>query len=183
MNTIFLLKSIHIIGFVAWFSGLFYLVRIFVYHREVMDETGEKRAILTAQFGLMAKRVYGIICMPAMIITWICGLGMLHSYGFEWFKASTWMHIKLVPLIMLSGYQGICKRWMGRLIAGEKIFSSQKFRLLNEVPTVLLFIIVPLAVYKNTINPIYLILSVLGIIGLLILCTRLYKSYRTNKNS
>ena len=77
MNTIFLLKALHVVGFVSWFAGLFYLVRIFVYHAEADDRAEPERGILTRQFILMEQRVYGIISTPALVITWVAGLGML----------------------------------------------------------------------------------------------------------
>jgi len=180
---ILVLKTIHIIGFVAWFAGLFYLVRMFVYHTDAYDEEAPKRGILTAQFELMESRVYKIICTPAMVITWGCGLAMLYMYGYEWFKVNTWMHFKLLPLVMLSGYQAICKRWMQQLRVGKTKYSSQQFRLFNEFPTVMLFIIVPIAVFRNNTNPIILLVSIVAIVALLIIFTKLYKSIRARNPS
>lgn len=176
--TILVLKTIHIIGFVAWFAGLFYLVRMFVYHTDAYDEAQPKRDILTAQFGLMESRVYKIICNPAMVITWVCGLAMLYMYGYEWFKVNTWMHFKLVPLLMLSGYQAVCKKWMGQLKTEKTEYTSQQFRLFNEFPTVMLFVIVPIAVFRNNTNPIILVASIVSVVVLLIIFTKLYKSIR-----
>jgi len=174
-------KTVHIIGFVAWFAGLFYLVRMFVYHTDAYDDEQPKRDILRAQYELMESRVYKIICQPAMIITWLCGLAMLYIYGWDWFKENTWIHIKLVPLIMLSGYQGTCKKWMRHLKEAKTKYSSQQFRLINEFPTVMLFIIVPIAVYKNATNPVILISSIVAVIVLLIFFTKLYKRVRERK--
>lgn len=175
---IFLLKTIHIIGFVAWFAGLFYLVRMFVYHTDAFDDDQPKRDILRSQYELMETRVYNIICQPAMIVTWICGIAMLYNYGIDWFKENTWMHWKLVPLFLLSGYQGTCKKWMTQLKRSKTKYSSQQFRLINEFPTVILFVIVPIAVFKTSTNPIILISSILGIISALVFFTKLYKNIR-----
>lgn len=178
MTAIAVLKSIHIIGFVAWFAGLFYLVRMFVYHTDAFADEEPKQTILRAQYELMESRVLKIICNPAMIITWVCGLGMMYLYGWDWFKANLWLHWKLVPLLMLSGYQGTCKKWMKQLRVGTTKYTSQQFRLINEFPTVMLFIIVPIAIFKNTTNPLILLATIVGVVILLIFFTKLYKKVR-----
>jgi len=184
MATIAILKSIHIIGFVAWFAGLFYLVRMFVYHTEAFDDPQPKQDILRAQYELMESRVYKIICNPAMVITWLCGIGMIYMYGWDWFKSNTWLHWKLLPLLLLSGYQGICKKWMTQLRSSTTKYSSQQFRLINEFPTVMLFIIVPIAIFKNTTNPWILAATIIGVVVLLMFFTKLYKKIRaTNPNA
>lgn len=147
-----LFKSLHIVGFVAWFGGLFYLARILVYHREAMDRPSDESRVLLPQYELMSSRVYRIICNPAMIFTWICGLSMLHLYGLQWLAANPWMHIKLFLLVLLSGYLGYCGKLMKRMNAGEKPMTSFQLRLFNEVPTVLLLAIVLLAVFRNTLH-------------------------------
>ncbi|MEL6945933.1 MAG: CopD family protein, partial [Bacteroidota bacterium] len=76
-NLLYFLKALHVIGFVSWFAGLFYLVRIFVYHVEASEKTEPERSVLTQEFMQMQKRVYKIICNPAMMLTWTAGLGML----------------------------------------------------------------------------------------------------------
>lgn len=172
------LKSLHIVGVVAWFAGMFYLVRIFVYHREALDMADPKKEILSAQFMIMEQRVYKIICNPGMIISWIAGIGMIYLYGLEWLKQQPWMHVKLLFVLGLSAYHGICKGWMRKLAKGEKIFTSEKFRLLNEVPTVVLFVAVPLAIFKTHTNPLYLVVSTMLLIILLMAFTKLYKRIR-----
>ncbi|MFK7931939.1 MAG: CopD family protein, partial [Saprospiraceae bacterium] len=94
-------KVIHIIGFVAWFAGLFYLVRMFVYNVEADDKPKNKKKILQDQYHIMQWRVYKIIVNPAMMITWTAGLTMLYLHGMEWFKVNFWMHSKLLLLIGL----------------------------------------------------------------------------------
>ena len=178
LNTIYIFKIIHIVGFVAWFAGLFYLVRMFVYHTEAYDDDEPQKGILTAQFNKMEWRVYKIICNPAMMITWTFGLLMMYFYGYEWFKVNTWLHIKIVFLIIMTVYHLYCKRLIKRLEEGKTGFSSTKFRLFNEVPTVLLIVIVSIAIFKNTVNPIILTAVTLGVIVLLVLFTFLYKKMR-----
>lgn len=178
-----LLKSIHIIGFVSWFAAMFYLGRLFVYHKEALEKNDATTNILITQYAIMEWRVYKIIMTPAMVITWLCGLWMLHLYGMDWFKQNMWMHHKLFFLILLSAYHGMSKGMIKNIQANNVKFSSFQFRLFNEVPTVLLFLIVPLAVFKNQINPIVLILSVIGLIGLLILFTYVYKNQRLKNDN
>lgn len=181
--TILLFKSIHIIGFVAWFAGLFYLVRMFVYHVESENKPQPDRDILTAQFALMERRVYGIICNPAMTITWIAGLSMIYLYGMEWFKANTWLHIKLILLVLLTLYHLWCGRLIKKLDLGESQLSSFQFRLANEVPTLFLFAIVFLASYRNLgdASKIFGLVLLVGIF--LFLGAKFYKKIRNNKST
>ena len=174
-------KVMHIVGFVAWFAGLFYLVRMFVYHTEAYDFEEPKKDILRRQYHLMESRVYSIICNPAMMITWTCGLLMIFSNDYEWFAVNTWLHIKLIFLILLTVYHLYCKKLIKRLQGGKTGFSSFQFRLFNEVPTLFLIIISSIAVFKNNTNPILLTLIIIGFIFLLIMLTKLYKRVRERK--
>lgn len=182
MNIIYISKIIHIVGFTAWFAGLFYLVRMFVYHTEAYDMDEPKRSILAQQFLLMEKRVYSIICNPAMIITWIFGIMMIIGYGMDWFKVNYWLHAKLLLVVLLSAYTGYCGRLIKKLAQGKTKFSSTQFRLFNEVPTLFLVFIVSVAIYKNATNPIMLILSIIGFALVLIIFTYIYKHIRVSKN-
>ncbi len=175
---IFFFKALHIIGFVAWFAGLFYLVRMFVYYREASEKEQPERDILTKQFNLMQWRVYRIICNPAMMITWTAGLSIIVLYGYEWFSVNYWLHIKLVLLIGLTYYHLWCKKMIKKLEAGESNISSFHFRLLNEVPTLFLVIIVMLAVYKNSLNGLYAIIGLLIFGFLLYIGTKAYRRAR-----
>lgn len=184
MTTVFfILKSLHIVGFVAWFAGLFYLVRIFVYHAEALDMDGPKKDILTQQYHLMEERVYHIICNPAMIITWVCGTIMICIYGWEWFVASYWLHAKIFLLILLTGYHHRNKSIIKKLAAGEKVMSSEKFRMYNEVPTLFLLTIVLLAVFKNNLNFVYALGAILLVGVLLMIAIKQYKKYRLNNKN
>jgi putative membrane protein len=148
----FLFKSLHIVGFVSWFAGLFYLVRIFVYQVESWEKPEPEKSILSHQFDLMAHRVYTIICKPAFYITWIFGLGMLWINGSAWLEANLWMIIKLLLLVALSLYQFWCGTLIQKLAQRKLNISSFQFRLLNEVPTIFLVAITLLAVYKNSLD-------------------------------
>jgi len=177
------LKAFHIVGFVAWFAGLFYLVRMFVYHTEAYDYEEPKKDILRSQFNLMEWRVYSIICNPAMMITWTFGLLMIYFYGFEWFKVNHWLHFKILLLILMTGYHLYCKSLIRKLEKGKTGFSSTKFRLFNEVPTLFLILISSIAVFKNGTNPLILVVSIVGVILLLVVMTKIYKNIRDSKNN
>lgn len=176
-----ILKTLHIVGFVSWFAGLFYLGRMFVYYREAQDKQEPEKKILSDQLQIMQNRVYKIICNPAMIVTWLCGLGMLHIYGTEWLLASGWMHIKLLLLILLSGFTGYCGKMVKNNAKGNTQYSSFQYRLMNEVPTLFLLTIVLLAVFKNSANAFYVFGAVLLLGFFLFLGTKLYKNSRESK--
>lgn len=178
MTLFLLLKSLHVFGFVAWFAGLFYLVRIFVYHTEAMDKEEPAKSILIKEFNAMEWRVYKIIATPAINITWICGLGMLYIYGWEWFRVNTWMHVKLVLLACLTAYHLYTKKIIVQLERGENPYTSFQFRLLNEVPTLFLLSIALLAVFKNTLNFLYAFIGIIGFGIALVLAAKAYRNYR-----
>lgn len=177
----FLFKALHIVGFVSWFAGMFYLVRMFVYHAEALDKSEPEKSILCKQLSLMENRVYKIICKPAMNITWIFGIAMLVNHGLEWLKLSNWMHVKLGLIVLLTVYHERNKVIIKKLEQGNKPMSSDKFRLYNEIPTLFLVSIVMIAVYKNTLNYVYLILGILLFGILLILATKFYKKIRNKE--
>ena len=182
---LFLFKSLHIVGAVAWFGGLFYLVRIFVYHVEAFDKSDPDKQILTDQYKLMESRVYRIICTPGMLITWVFGMLMIAAYidaqGMSWLRSNSWMHSKLLFVIILSGYQGYCAKMMKTLSTGESTLNSFQTRLFNEVPTLLLLIIVLLAVYRNTLNSGLAFVGILIFGIVLVVFTKIYKSTRSSK--
>lgn len=176
--TILILKITHIFGFVAWFAGLFYLVRMFVYHTEAYDNDNPRRDILREQYHLMEKRAYTIICNPAIVITWMAGIGMIVAYGMDWLKYNHWLHVKLLLLLGLTYYHWYCGKIIDKLKEAKTSFSSTGFRLFNEVPTLFLVLIASLAVLKNSVNYGILILSIIGIGIVLFLLTKLYKRLR-----
>lgn len=177
-NLLLFLKGLHVVGFVSWFAGLFYLVRIFVYYTEAAEKPQPDRDILTREFGLMQARVYKIICNPAMMITWTAGLGMLAlgifhpsvpNYLAVENGTAGWMHLKLTLLVLLLGYHIWCKRILKKLEKGESTFSPFQFRLFNEVPTLFLVSISFTAVYGKLgqLNYAYLLGGV-ALFGLLV---------------
>ena len=140
-------KAFHLIGIVVWFAGLFYLVRMFVYHAEAAEQPEPAQTILKNQFQLMEKRVYTIIMNPGMILTVVMAAGLVYTEP-EVLK-SGWLHIKLALVAVLIGYHHYCGRIRKQLERNECKWSAQQFRALNEAPTVLLVAIVLLAVFKN----------------------------------
>jgi protoporphyrinogen IX oxidase len=140
-------KSFHIVAFVAWFAGLFYLPRLFVYHVEANEQPEAVRTILKAQYGLMERRLYSIIMTPAMFVTIAMAIGMV-SLAPDLLH-QPWLQVKLALVAVLVAYHVYCKRIMGRLAAGETPFTAQQFRWLNEFPTFLLVVVVMLAIFKN----------------------------------
>lgn len=173
-----LFKSLHIFGFVAWFAGLFFLVRMFVYHTEAFDVEEPKRDILRKEYEAIEKRVYKIICNPAMILTWTCGTIMICLYGWDWFRLSYWLHIKLALLVLLSGYHHYCKTLIGRLVHKKTGFTSFQFRLWNELPSIFLLAIVLLAVYKNSLDLVKAFGGIVLFAFVIFILAKYYRNYR-----
>lgn len=171
-------KALHIIGFVSWFAGMFYLVRIFVYYSEVDQKPSHIQEDWRAQFILMAWRVYKIIMNPAMMITWIFGLSMILTNTALFGQA--WLQVKLVLLVVLTAYHLYCKQIIKRQEKGELVFDSFQFRLLNEVPTLFLVAIVLLAVLRDLLSFLYLFLGILAFGFMLFKATKAYKRHREN---
>lgn len=140
-------KSLHVISFVAWFAGLFYLVRLFVYYREADDRSSSEKAILQNQLMIMQKRLFSIITQPAMIITWVAGISMLIIQPA--YLEMGWLQMKLVLLLLLTIYHFRLPVIIRKLESGKQVMSPFQFRLYNELPTLFLIGIVPLAVFKN----------------------------------
>lgn len=188
-NWYFFAKAIHIIGFVSWFAGLFYLVRIYIYHAEASEKkSDEEKKILIPQYEIMADRLYKIIANPAMIITWIGGISMI-TMGYlgkgpnymtiqESFLQEGWLHIKLGFVILLTGYHHYARALFKKLKNGTNTMSSQQLRGFNEFPTMFLAAIVLLAVYKNMENFGYAFLGLFAFGFALFMGIRIYKRNR-----
>ena len=140
-------KAFHIVGFVTWFGGLFYLPRLFIYHQEANEQPEPAQSILKQQFEIMEKRLYGIIMTPGMLLTIAMAIGLIYTQ--PQVLHETWLHIKLALVLGLIGYHHYCKRLMKQLAANECKFSSNQLRAVNEVPTVFLVVIVMLGIFKN----------------------------------
>jgi protoporphyrinogen IX oxidase len=142
MNSYLLFKSLHLIAVVSWMAGLLYLPRIFVYHVE-----NKEKKEATDIFEVMEKRLFLYIMRPAMIFTWIFGLILIYLNGIEIFS-QLWMQIKLVLVILLSAYNNYLGRCLVSLKNNSNSRSSKFFRIINEIPTVMLIFIVFLAIFK-----------------------------------
>ena len=140
-------KALHLIGIVVWFAGLFYLVRLFVYHAEANEQPEPAQTILKKQYELMEKRLYNIITTPGMAVTVAMALGLIYTE--PGILKSGWLHTKLSFVALLLIYHFYCGRIMRQLAKGECQWTGQQFRALNEAPTILLVVIVLLAVFKN----------------------------------
>ncbi|GAB1543943.1 protoporphyrinogen oxidase HemJ [Scytonema sp. NUACC21] len=140
-------KAFHIVGIVVWFAGLFYLVRLFIYHVEANQEPEPARTILKNQYQIMDKRLYNIITNPGMFVTVAMAIGLLTTEP-EVLKQG-WLHVKLAFVLLLIGYHHYCKRLMKQLAKDECKWTGQQLRAFNEAPTVMLVVIVLLAVFKN----------------------------------
>ena len=172
-------KAFHIIGFVSWFAGLFYLVRMFVYHAEADSKPEAIRADWKKQFTLMQWRVFKMIATPAMVITWFCGLSMLYINP-ALFKTG-WMHVKLTLLLFLVIYHFYCKHIIKLQEADVDKKSSLHYRLLNELPTLFLVAIVLLAVMKDLMDFAKLFIGILLFGVVLFTFVKRYKKAREKR--
>ena len=142
MNSYLLFKSLHLISVIAWMAGLLYLPRIFVYHTE-----NSKDKNISVIFKTMEKKLYFYIMTPAMILTWIFGLVLISSLGSEVFF-TTWVKLKLLLVILLTLYHFYLFKFLDDFKVDQNTKSSKFFRIINEVPTVLLILIVFIVVFK-----------------------------------
>ena len=140
-------KSLHIIGVVVWFAGLFYLVRLFIYHLEANEYEPELKTAFFKQYTLMEKRLANIITTPGMILTVSMALLLLISEP-SWLN-QIWMKVKLFFVLLLLAYHFFCYRIMSKFQNNIFDWSGKQLRILNEMPTVLLVIIVMLVIFKN----------------------------------
>ncbi len=142
MNSYFLFKSLHLIAVFSWMAGLLYLPRIFVYHVE-----NKEKKEATDIFEVMEKRLFFYIMLPAMIFTWIFGLILIYLNGVEIFS-QLWIQIKIVLVVLLSVYNDYLGKCLRSLKNNTNTRSSKFFRIINEIPTVLLIFIVFVVIFK-----------------------------------
>ncbi len=140
-------KAFHIVGFVCWFAGLFYLPRLFVYHAEANEKPEPARSILQAQYTIMENRLYKIITTPAMVLTLAMAAGIVSTEPD--ILRESWLQVKMALVLLLIGYHHYCGRLIKKLAANECKFTGQQFRWFNEFPTVFFVIVVMLAIFKN----------------------------------
>ena len=142
MNSYLLFKSLHIIAVISWMAGLLYLPRIFVYHVENINDQNS-----TNIFKTMEKKLYFYIMIPAMILSWIFGLILIYIVGFDVLSA-TWIQLKLIFVVLLTFYHFYLGQCLKNLTFEQNNKTSKFFRIINEIPTILLILIVFIVVFK-----------------------------------
>ncbi len=136
------LKVVHLLAVFSWMAGLFYLPRLMVYHADAAVGS-----LVSEQFKIMERRLLKAIMRPAMVVTWIFGLWL--GFSGEWFAPGVyWLWLKLLAVVILSGVHGLLERHAGLFARDQRVKSGVYFRVLNEVPTLLLIVIVILVVFK-----------------------------------
>ena len=141
MNLYLLYKSLHLISVISWMAGLLYLPRIFVYHSEA-DHDSQKKIFKT-----MERKLYNYIMMPAMLLSWLFGILLIHSIGFSIFS-ELWMQIKIVSVLILTYYHYLLGRYLSELAIDNNNKSSKFYRIINEIPTIVLIVVIFIVVFK-----------------------------------
>ena len=142
MNYYLFFKSLHLISVIAWMAGLLYLPRIFVYHSQNINE------IKTSEiFKVMERKLYFYIMTPAMSLSWLFGLLLIHSVGFEQL-GQTWMVLKIVFVLLLTLYHFYLGKILNQFNINQNKRSHQFYRYINEIPTLLLILIVFVVIFK-----------------------------------
>lgn len=167
-------KAIHVVGFISWFAGLFYVVRLFVYHAEANECPEAEREILQRQYVLMAGRLWKIITVPAMVVTILAGATMVSELE----GIAMWLRIKLVLLVVLVGYHHACGRIRRAQAAGRSKLTGAKLRIFNEVATMLMVAIVFIAVLRNALDAAWAVGAWVALGIVLMLALRLYRRSR-----
>ena len=142
MNTYLLFKSLHLLAVISWMVGLLYLPRIFVYHSENIENMNSSNI-----FKIMEKKLFYYIMTPAMILSWIFGLILIFTLGFSVFN-ELWIQLKLIFVILLTIYHFYLGKCVSNFSINQNNNSSKFYRIINEIPTILLIIIVFIVVFK-----------------------------------
>ncbi len=141
MNLYLLYKSLHLISVISWMAGLLYLPRIFVYHSENNYDSQNE------VFKTMERKLYNYIMMPAMLLSWLFGVLLIHSVGFSVFF-ELWMQVKVIAILILTHYHFYLGKQIRLFATNNNTKSSKFFRIINEIPTILLIVIVFVVVFK-----------------------------------
>ncbi len=141
MNLYLLFKSLHLIAVISWMAGLLYLPRIFVYHSEASDNAQKQT------FKVMERKLYNYIMMPAMLLSWLFGILLIHSLGFNIFL-ELWMQIKIISVLILTYYHFLLGKYLNDFAIDNNNNSSKFYRIINEVPTIILIVVVFVVVFK-----------------------------------
>lgn len=171
--------AIHIIFVVCWMAGLFYMVRLFIYHTEAQQKPEPDRKILSDQFEIMERKLWYIITVPSMVLVVAAGITMLVLVP-AWLS-QPWMQIKLGFVAGLLVYHFICQNKMKQMAKGIYTWTSTQLRIWNEVATIFLFAIVFLAVLKNAISWIFGVVGIIAFSVIIMCAVKVYKYYRTKK--
>ena len=146
MNTYLLFKSIHLIAVISWMAGLLYLPRIFVYHSEAVENN--KSEDLMSTFKVMERRLFIYIMNPAMIASWIFGVLLMHTIGTD-NLSSLWLQLKLLFVIILTMYHFFLFQCLRKFVENNNSYSPRFYRIINEIPTVILIAIIFIIVFKQ----------------------------------
>ena len=180
MNMTYLyIKALHIIFVVTWFSGMFYIVRLFIYNTEASEKTGPEREILLAQFRIMIKRLWLGITWPSALLTLIFGPWIWIMLG----ATPDWLIVKLIFVLILYLYHFSLHVLFREQQKGIFRFSSQKLRIWNEMATLLLFAIVFLATVKQAMSWIFGLIGIASLAIVLLLAIKIYKKTRAKNGS
>ena len=173
------IKSLHLIFVITWFAGLFYIVRLFVYHAEAKQKPQPEQDILIKQYQLMQYRLWYIITWPSAVLASVFAFWMLFftEVGKVWL-AQPWMHVKLIFVFLLYLYHLKCHQIFKQLQNNEVKHSSNFFRIWNEGATIILFAVVFLVILKNAINWIYGVIGIFVFSILIMMGFKLYKKIR-----
>lgn len=170
------LKSLHIIFVVTWFAGLFYMVRLFIYHTEALQKEEPERSILASQLAMMSKKLWYIITWPSAILTLIFGTSLLISQP-AWLQMP-FMHVKLTFVLLLFVYQIWSHRIFLKLQQNIIVYSSIRLRIFNEIATLFLVAIVFLIVLKNQVSWLWGVVGFVLLGVILMIAVKIYKKIR-----
>jgi putative membrane protein len=174
------IKALHIIFVVTWFAGLFYIVRLFIYHVEAEKKPEPDKKILQTQYKLMSKRLWYIITWPSAILASVFAFWML--YLNPYYLENTWMLVKLAFVFALYFYHGYCQKIYSNLQKDIVKYSAFMLRLFNEVSTIILFAVVFLVSVKSAISWVWGVIGIILFGVLLMLSIKLYKRIREKKS-
>ncbi len=141
MNLYLLFKSLHLIAVISWMAGLLYLPRIFVYHAETSHDLQKN------VFKTMERKLYNYIMMPAMLFSWVFGFLLVQNLGFSVFL-ELWMQIKIVAVVILTYYHFLLGGYLNDFATNNNSKSSKFYRIINEIPTIILIVVVFVVVFK-----------------------------------
>ncbi len=167
-------KALHVIFVVTWFSGMFYLVRLFIYNREANDKPEPEKTILQKQFSIMIKRLLFGITLPSAILTTIMGLWLLYLYP----SIPLWLQIKLWFVLGLLLYHYSLHIIYKQQARGDFKYSSQQLRVWNEVATLFLVAIIMLVIVRQELSPVYGLLGLGVLLVSFMASVRIYKALR-----